>query len=41
MNGYIKWTIEAGNFLAAAEAYAHYGMPLIPQDYPKYKILTL
>lgn len=33
--------MEAGNFAAAAQAYAQYGMPLIPKNYPTYKMLTL
>jgi intraflagellar transport protein 172 len=33
--------VEAGNFAAAAQAYAQYGMPLIPKNYPTYKMLTL
>ena len=41
LNGYIKVTVEAGNFAAAASAYSTYGMPLIPKKYPTYKMLTL
>ena len=41
LNAYIKVTVEAGNFAAAAQAYAQYGMPLIPKNYATYKMLTL
>jgi hypothetical protein len=41
LNSYIKITVEAGNFPAAATAYAQYGMQLIPKNYPTYKMLTL
>ena len=41
LNGYIKITVEGGNFAAAAQAYATYGMALIPKNYPTYKMLTL
>ena len=34
-------TVEGGNFAAAAQAYAQYGMPLVPKNYPTYKMLTL
>lgn len=41
LNGYIKFTVEGGNFAAAAQAYATYGMPLIPKNYATYKMLAL
>jgi hypothetical protein len=41
LNAYIKFTVEGGNFAAAAQAYATYGMPLIPKNYATYKMLTL
>lgn len=41
MNMYVKVTVEGGNFAAAAQAYATYGMPLIPKNYSTYKMLTL
>ena len=41
LNGYIKFTVEGGNFAAAAQAYATYGMPLIPKNYSTYKMLSL
>ena len=41
LNGYIKFTVEGGNFASAAQAYASYGMPLIPKNYSTYKMLTL
>lgn len=33
--------MEAGKFAEAAQAYADYGMQLIPKNYPTYKMLTL
>jgi hypothetical protein len=41
INSYIKITVEAGNFAAAAQAYSQYGMALIPKNYPTYKMLAL
>lgn len=41
MNLYVKMTLEAENFAAAAQAYAQYGMQLIPKNYPTYKMIIL
>lgn len=41
MNEYIKFTVEGGKFADAAQAYADYGMQLIPKNYPTYKMLTI
>jgi hypothetical protein len=41
LNSYIKITVEGGNFALAAQAYSQYGMPLIPKNYPTYKMLAL
>lgn len=41
LNNYIKMTVEKYDFGAAAQAYATYGMPLIPKNYSTYKMLTL
>ncbi len=41
LNEYIKVAVEAGKFAEAAQAYADYGMQLIPKNYPTYKMLTL
>ena len=37
----MKITVEAGNFAAAAQAYADYGMLLIPKNFPTYKMLAM
>lgn len=34
-------TVEGGKFTEAAQAYADYGMMLIPKNYPTYKMLSL
>ncbi len=34
-------TVEGGKFVEAAQAYADYGMQLIPKNYPTYKMLAL
>ena len=41
LNEYIKIAVEGGKFSDAAQAYADYGMQLIPKNYPTYKMLTL
>jgi len=38
LNEYIKVAVEAGKFAEAAQAYADYGMQLIPKNYPTYNI---
>lgn len=41
LNEYIKITVEGGNFAAAAQAYADYGMHLIPKNFPTYKMISM
>lgn len=41
LNEYIKLTVEGGNFAAAAQAYADYGMHLIPKNFPTYKMIAM
>ena len=41
LNEFIKITVEGGKFADAAQAYADYGMQLIPKNYPTYKMLAM
>jgi len=41
LNEYIKLTVEGGNFAAAAQAYADYGMHLMPKNFPTYKMIAM
>lgn len=41
LNEYIKVTVEGGKFSEAAQAYADFGMQLIPKNYPTYKMLSM
>jgi intraflagellar transport protein 172 len=41
LNEYIKVTVEGAKFVEAVEAYADYGMQLIPKNYTTYKMLAL
>lgn len=41
LNDYIKVTLESGKFGDAAQAYAEYGMQLIPKNYPVYRGLAI
>ena len=41
LNEYIKVTVEGGKFAEAAQAYADFGMQLIPKNYPTYKMLAM
>lgn len=41
MNEYIKITVEAGNFAAAAQSYADYGMAINQKNFPTYKMLAM
>lgn len=41
LNEYIKVTLESGKFGEASQAYADYGMQLIPKNYPVYRGLAI
>jgi intraflagellar transport protein 172 len=41
LNEYIKITVEGGNFAAAAQAYADYGMQLNPKNFATYKMVSM
>jgi intraflagellar transport protein 172 len=41
LNEYIKITVEGGNFAAASQAYADYGMQLNPKNFPTYKMISM
>ncbi len=41
LNEYIKITVEAGNFAAAAQAYSDFGMQLNPKNFPTYKMISM